>query len=71
MPTEKVKKFRQRHHKCVFCRHLDKHTVDAPCVPEVWWCRAKLRSVTIGAAYRARPFCSCYEQPDKSEKENT
>ena len=61
MSVEKVAAFRNKHHKCVFCTHLDTSAPNAPTVPEIWWCEAKLKSVTIDAAYRRRLFCSCYE----------
>ena len=65
--TEAVKKFRQKHHKCVFCMHLDTHTYGIPCISEPWWCKAKKKNITSEAAYRIRPLCTCYEQDGGAE----
>ena len=59
--NEVVEDYRNRYRKCVYCAHLDTGLSKTQFSDVPWWCRAKLKNVTVEAAYDPRPFCSCFE----------
>lgn len=61
--TDKVIKYRERHKKCVYCKHLKLVFPKIDSVPAYFNCMAKGKIIrdTLPDMTNIRRICSCYE----------
>ncbi len=55
---EKVKRYRLRHKKCWYCKHLIVKNYPLADSCTIWVCKAKDKNILFEEMYR--PFCSCF-----------
>lgn len=54
-----VQEYRLKHRKCAYCAHGRGLMLGMP-AREIWWCKAKLKSLSARAAFAPRPNCKCF-----------
>lgn len=61
--TDKVKKYRERHKKCVYCKHLKLVFPKIDSIPTYFSCMAKRKIIRdeLPDMTNIRRICSCYE----------